>query len=152
VWYRIFGASEAPPDLEAMLAFLRGADFVVEGEFHGDEQDWFQAVLVSPETHEPIELARFLASEEGIRDELNAWAAWIEANGDSSTHLQLMQQIISTRQLITLLAPDDPQHHVALDLLCTAASQFLARETAGIYQIDEQGLYAPNGILLVREA
>jgi hypothetical protein len=150
-WYRVFGASDAPPDADALLQHLQELGLGLTGRFEGDEQGWFRAKLFSPEMHEPIELERYLATEEGIRDELNAWAAWVEAAGDSPTHVRLMQHAVSTAQLLTLECPDDAQHQATLDRVCLAACQFFARQTAGVYQVDGQGFFAADATPLVPE-
>jgi hypothetical protein len=150
-WYRVFGASAVPPDADALLQHLQNLGLAVTGRFEGDEHGWFRAELFSAEMHEPIELERYLATEEGIRDELNAWAAWVEATGDSSTHVRLMQHAVSTAQLLTLECPGDAPHQGTLDRVCLAACQFLARQTAGVYQVDGQGLFAADATLLVPE-
>ena len=41
-------------------------------------------------------------SEEGIRAELNTWAAWLETAGHNPNHSWLMGHMIQTRQIFTL--------------------------------------------------
>jgi hypothetical protein len=151
MWYRVFGTNDVPPDPDALRQHLHGLGFEVAGQFQGDEQGWFRAELFSPEIHQPIALERYLATEEGIRDELNAWAAWVESAGDSPTHVRLMQQLIGSTQLITIECPAASHHQAALAQLCGAVGQFLAQQTAGVIQVDGQGFFAPNDTLLVRE-
>jgi hypothetical protein len=151
MWYRVFGSNDVSPDGDALLWYLHGLGLEVDGRFEGDEQGWFHAALSTEETHEPIEVERFLAAEEGIRDELNAWAAWVESTGDSPTHVALMQQLVSAQQLLTIDCPDAPNHQAALDHLCAAVSRFLAQESAGVYQVDGQGFFAADGTVLVPE-
>jgi hypothetical protein len=151
-WYRIFGSSNCAPDPEALLQHLHPLHPEIAGQFRGDEQGWFRAELRSPAIHEPITLERFLAAEEGIRDELNAWAAWVEGAGNSPVHLYLMEYLIGVGQLITLHCPDDPNHPAALEPVCEVIVQTLAHQTAGVYQADGEGFFTSRGALLLSES
>ena len=97
-------------------------------------------------TPQRYELQRYLASEDGIRDELNSWAAGIELI-ESPHQTALMQHMISTRQLFTL-RPVSEEWDAAL---CRALCGWLARETGGIYQVDGQGFHSADGELLARD-
>lgn len=138
MWYRVFGSNEAQIPPETLLEHLQ-----VPGYFRGDDQGWFQVELaVQGDT---IQVNRYLATEEGIRAELNNWAAWLE--GNAAEPEPLMQHLISTTQVFVWKKQDDHQAQA----LCTALCQFLARETAGIYQIDGQGFFDRQGRLLAAE-
>ena len=107
MWYRVFGASEAEPQPEAVLEHLHGLGLAVPGHFHGDAQGWYRAEFVLPRGATPLVAERFLGSEEGIRAELNAWAAWLETAEYSPHHRRLMQDVIATRQFFTVRLPLD---------------------------------------------
>jgi hypothetical protein len=148
IWYRIFCLSEASPAPTAILQRLNeGA--AVAGHFHGDEAGWFRADLVTAAT--TLELERFLASEEGIRAELNSWAAHLETCGDGPELLRLMERMIQTRQLFALERPEASIDPSLTDGICIGVCRFLSETTDGVYQIDGQGFFAADGALLVRD-
>jgi hypothetical protein len=145
VWCRVFAAGEAEPAPAAVLEFLNGLA-VVRGDFGGDAAGWFRADVVADGV--PLHLERFLASEEGVRAELNAWAAHVEAGGDPRG-AGLMERLIQTKQLFTLERSDEA---TAADSLCVALCEFLARAADGVYQIDGRGFFAADGTPLLAEA
>ena len=146
MWYRIFGSNDTEPTPAALLEHLNGLGAAVSGEFHG-EGGWFGADLVVAGAVRMV-LERFLASEEGIRAELNSWAAWLETCAPEAEQVRLMERMIQARQLFTLQRPDDAE---AAGPVCVALCQFLARATGGTYQIDGRGLFAADGTLLAEE-
>ena len=95
----------------------------------------------------PLVLERYRADEEGIRAELNSWAAFLETC-DGPHHIPLMERTIQTRQLFTL---HNPTGDVGLDRECHRLCQLLARITAGFYQADSLGFFDADGTLLVEE-
>jgi hypothetical protein len=139
--FRVFGANDVEPEPAALLAFLRGLGREVEGHFRGDDQGWFRAQLLVDGTATLIE--RYLVHEEGIRAELNTWAAWVEATVEGPVQAWLMQRLIGTKQLMLLR---DPAREYA-EAICG----LLARVTDGVYQADGQGFYDAGGRLLVAE-
>jgi hypothetical protein len=141
MWYRVFGTNWNEPAPATLLAHWQG-----RGHFRGDDQGWFQATLICDDEEEPLELQRYLATEDGIRDELNTWAAWLEAQHDSPHTGSLMRHMIGTQQLFTLARPPELDGQ-----MCEALCRFLADQTAGVYQIDGQGFFAADGTLLVKE-
>jgi len=145
MWYRIFCASETTPAPAATLQRLNDLA-PVAGHFHGDEEGWFRAELVVAET--TLMLERFLSREEGVRAELNIWAAHLETCGDGPEHVRLMERMIQTRQLFTLERSDQAS---SLDNICVALCRWLAETTDGVYQIDGQGFFAADGAQLVRD-
>jgi len=149
VWYRVFGTNHAEPSPEAVLGHLQGLDGAVRGRFSGDEQGWFRAELVLAPGAEPVNLERYLATEEGIRGELNAWAAWLETADESPHQGRLMQHVVSTTQVFTLPRPVDTGDPA--DAVCIGLCRFLAVATDGVYQVDRQGFFAADGTLLVAE-
>ncbi len=94
-----------------------------------------------------ILLERYSADEEGIRAELNSWAAYLETCGGPH-HVYLMERTIQARHLFTLHDPTKDE----LDSGCVALCRHLAIETAGFYQIDAIGFFDADGTLLVAES
>jgi hypothetical protein len=150
-WYRVFGSNDVQPQPAALLELLRSLGREAKGNFHGDDQGWFEAEIVFAAGGPPLQLDRFLAKEEGLRSELNTWAAWLETVEDNPHHAALMQQVIGTTQLFTLCQAGQEGKSRVLDEIGGAVCQFLARETAGIYQADQLGFFAADGSLLVQE-
>ena len=149
-WYRVFGAGDVPPPPGAILEHLNGLGGAVAAHFHGDETGWFRAELALGGTV-ALEVERFLASEEGIRAELNSWAAWVESCGDSPAHGQLMERLIQTAQLFTLSQHEEVGDAALAERLCVGLCRFLAQATGGIYQVDGAGFFAAGGTSLLRE-
>ncbi len=145
-WYRVFGTSEAQPEPAALLEHLQ-----VSGHFRGDDLGWFHARLVFAEDAPPLELERFLAKEDGIRGELNTWAAWLETREENPNHRPLMEHMIRTKQLFTLALPEDEVGDERTEQICLVACRFLARQTDGVYQIDHHGFFGADGTLLLEE-
>jgi hypothetical protein len=150
MWYRVFGTNEMHIAPEAILADLHGHGWDVTGEFRRDEAGWFQATVAFADTA-PIHVERFLSSEEGIRGELNNWAAYLETCDYSPRYSRLMEHVIQTKQLITIRRPLDSANEVLVDAICSRLARYLARATDGIYQIDQQGFFDPDGVLLLEE-
>ena len=144
MWYRIFGGSDVDPDHNAILEHLNRID-EVHGHFHGDDDGWFHADLMWGDV--TLLLDRYTADEEGIRAELNTWAAVVEAHLGGAEQTWLMERLIQTRQLFTLQGPETGNGQ----LLCSALCEYLARTTDGVYQIDGKGLFARDGTRLWRE-
>ena len=150
LWYRVFGRGEEQPAPGAILEHLNGLGAVVRGDFAGDEAGWFRAELAFADTT-PLHLERFLSSEEGIRAELNSWAAFLETCDYSPNHGWLMEWMIQTRQLFTLRRPLDHADEVLVERLCVGLCRFLARATGGFYQADDEGFFEADGTLLLQE-
>ena len=94
----------------------------------------------------PLALECFSADEEGIRAELDSWAAFLETC-DGPHGVPLMERAIQTRNLFTLHDPSGE-----LDSDCVALCQQIAEVTAGFYQIDDIGFFDAAGTLLVNES
>ena len=150
-WYRVFGTSGAQLDPQELLRHLSQIGGEVTGKFQVDEHGWFGVELYFRERDLALQLDRYLAFEEGIRAELNAWAAWIEEDGDSPDHVELMEHLIRTVQLFTFQGPSNPADAEETERLCDAICQLLARATDGVYQADQRGFFAPNGVLILVE-
>jgi hypothetical protein len=150
LWYRVFGSSDEAPAPAAILAAFRGLGAEVRGDFTGDDAGWYAADLAAG-AGTPLRLERFLAGEEGIRAELNNWAAWLETCDWSPHAVPLMERVIQTRQLFTLRRPLDHADEVLVERLCVGLCRFLAAVTEGLWQADDEGFFAADGTLLVQE-
>src|SRR5262245_36483926 len=154
-YFRVFGRSQEQPAPATLSEELRRLCAEATVDFRGDELGWFTAdVILDPETPQ-LRIERYLTKEDDIRAELNTWAAWLESDGDSPRHLQLMQQVINTAQLFTLHQPSEEgdtfEPDELVDNVAVCLCQFLARATNGIYQVDHRGFFAADGVLLVAE-
>jgi hypothetical protein len=141
-WYRVFGGNDKLPAPAAVLECLRALGAAVHGDFRGDDSGWYAAAIEVGDGRS-FSLERFLADEEGIRAELNGWAAWLETCGDGPPIVLLMERIVQSRQLFTLSGPDER--------LCIGLCRFLAEATTGLWQADGRGIFAADGTLLVPE-
>ena len=144
-WYRVFGRSEVQPSPEAILEQLHSLGATGPGQFRGDDAGWKSLEFTLAEAM-PIVLECYLSSEPGIRAELNTWAAWVETCESSPNHIALMERIIQSKQLCTLLSPAEET-----DCLCENLCRFLARATDGVYHVDGKGFLAADGTLLLEE-
>jgi hypothetical protein len=146
MWCRVFGLKEPAPEPETIAEHVRRGDYVAAIQAESDEQGWFHLELSS--SAGMYILDRY-SSDEGIRDDLNTWAAWLEENAGAEAE-RLMQRMISTRQLITLRRDDrgdDPETR----RFCHDLARWFAERTDGIYQIDGDGFFAADGRVLVAE-
>ena len=150
-WYRIFGRAEQQPTPAALLEYLRELGVAGPLHFHDDEEGWTSVEVPLAEGFSPLNLECFLASETGIRAELNNWAAWLETCDYSPNHAPLMERVIQTRQLYTLRRPLDHADEVRLEKVCVGICCFLATQSDGIYQADGEGFFAADGTLLLQE-
>jgi hypothetical protein len=147
LWYRVFGTGDGQPEPAALLGHLvRGLGVEVRGKFRGDDLGWFGAELLVPGEATAVNLERYLVSEEGIRADLNTWAAWLETRDG-----ELMQHVVRTQQLFTVERPADCDDEDMVELLCLELCLLLARETTGVYQIDGRGFFDADGMLLLEE-
>src|SRR5262249_10907812 len=92
-WYRVFGGSDVEPAPAALLEHLHGLGLKVACRFYGDDQGWSRAELLLQDGT-ILELARYLTDEDGIRAELNTWAAWVESVAEGPDVARLMQRLI----------------------------------------------------------
>jgi hypothetical protein len=151
MWFRVFGTEELAPEPAALLECLNAFGVPVEGHFKGDDLGWFGVDFIVPGDTQPLHMDRFLAEEDDIRDQLNAWAAWLETVDDPVRSGQLMQLMISANQVFTLECPRDRAEEAAVEEFCVNLCRYLARQTVGIYQVDNRGFFAADGKLLVKE-
>jgi hypothetical protein len=145
-WYRVFGTNSTEPAPAALLEYVQAVEPGTTAAFKGDSEGWFQAEVVCRDA--TVVLERFLASEEGIRAELNNWAAWIETVEGHPQRDRLMRHMIGTSQLFTLRSP---LGEAGMKALCLAACRFLAAATEGVFQVDDEGFFAADGTSLIKE-
>ncbi len=150
-WYRVFGASAAQPAPALVLQTLREAGVAGEAHFRGDVDGWTALEVVLAEGASPLVVECYLASEEGIRQELNTWAAWLETCDTSPAHVGLMERVIQAQQLFVMRRPLDHADEARLERVCETLCRFLAEATEGVWQSDGEGFFAPDGTLLLRE-
>jgi hypothetical protein len=152
--FRIFGTNHVQPEPAALLEFVRGLEFGYEaqGRFSTDESGWFRAELKVEEGTAPLIIDRYLAREDDIRAELNAWAAWLETAEYNPNHGWLMQHIIRTTQLFTLGGAMDADSVLPVERVYLELCRYLAAVTEGVYQVDGHGFYSADSVLLLNEA
>ena len=97
----------------------------------------------------PLRIERYLGTEDDIRGDLNAWAAWLETLEGNAHAGRLMQHVIGTTQLFTLQQPVRASEAGYAARLSRAVCEFLAHTTDGVYQMDGQGIFAADGTPLV---
>src|SRR4051812_3345538 len=104
MWYRVFSLTELEVQPAALLEHLRQSGLEVEAHVRGDDSGWFEAELVRDNL--PLTVSRFVVQEEGIRAELNSWAAWIEEQEQNPHRDVLMRRFIAVKQIFTAEVPD----------------------------------------------
>lgn len=151
MWLRVFSptAAEVPP--AALAGHLHAAGVAVVPHFKGDAHGWTTGELHLPRGGTPLLLARFLTTEDDLRDDLNAFAAELETMTHSRHAVPLMQTVIQTQQLVTIRKPIDHPDESAVEAACDLAVRFLAAQTGGVFQIDRRGWFDAAGELLVEE-
>src|ERR1700728_1340978 len=107
MWFRVFGTKETAPEPADFLKHLHEHGVPVPGHFGGDDHGWFHVDFEFEPGVAPLRLNRYLVIEEDLRDELNAWAAWLESLDEHPNAVRLMQQVVSAQQLFTLECPRD---------------------------------------------
>jgi hypothetical protein len=152
MWFRVFGTTDFAPEPAAVLEHLHKHGVEVPGHFGGDDQGWFRADFVVEEEVEPLRLDRYLVGEEDLRDQLNAWAAWLESAESSPNAHRLMQHVIGAQQLFTMECPRHLYEENLVQNVCLGLCRFLAQQTAGVYQVDGLGFFAADGAMLLGES
>src|SRR5207237_3071387 len=99
---------------EALRALGRDAIFHVRG----DDLGWTAIDIDLGPGAPPLHLERYLADADEIRDDLDAWAAWLETREHEKHNEHLMQHVIGTEQLFTLRRPLDNLADAELELVC----------------------------------
>jgi len=150
LWYRIFGRRDFEVSPPTVMAHLAAAGIDVTCSFTPPGDAWLAAEFRFAPTA-PIRLERFRTEEEGIRAELNSWAAFLETCDYEPNHIALMERVIQTRQLFTVRKPVDCSDEVLAERICVKLCRFLAEQTDGIWQADDEGFFAPDGSVLLKE-
>jgi hypothetical protein len=145
-WYRVFGRSEEVPGPQALLEHLAGLGVAVRGRFLGEGAEWDQATLELDGGQ--VDIDRYPADDEGIRAELNGWAAYLETCEDSPHAAGLMERVVQARHLFTVRRS---MKHADEERVCVGVCRFLAEMTDGLWQADGAGFFEANGRLVVAE-
>jgi hypothetical protein len=146
MYFRVFGLSDATPDLAALLEHLHAAGLPAAGHFRGDDLGWTGGDLAAADAP-AVTVERYLTKEDDLRDDLTTWAGWLETRADQPRHAELMRHVVGTKQIITLRRPPDPR----LDGLCDEVCRWFAARTEGVYQADGRGFFAADGTMLLPE-
>jgi hypothetical protein len=72
LWRRVFGRNETPVPAADVAALVAQLDAAVLATFSEDDGVWLRAEFALAPGSTPIHLERFLATEPGIRHELNS--------------------------------------------------------------------------------
>ena len=150
LWMRIFTLSEATPDpvvlAEMVASLLPGATC----HFGADDRGWFR-LEIRPPAGGPIQIDRYHCEEEGIRRDLNTWAAWVETCDYCDDAPNLMERIIQSRQFFTVMRSLDTPDEAGVERLCEGLCKHIAQALDGLWQADDAGLKAADGTLLLQE-
>ena len=146
MWYRVFCRSAfevTPPELLAGVG-------ATDSRFRGDDLGWTAGeVILGKGT--PVYVERYLTDTDDLRDELNTWAAYLETLDYSTQNAPLMERVIQARQLVTVRKPLDHANEIEVERVCLAICEKFAQAADGIYQVEGDGWYAANGILILKE-
>ncbi len=155
VWYRVFGQGEAPVSLAGLAEHLKTKGLPLVGDLGSPKTDWLQAELVLGSDCPAVGLDRYEVGHDGIRDELNTWAAWLETREDDPNHDKLLESMTRAVQVFTLNHPgaDEIGEEEALRLqgLSLECCRYLAAKVDGVYQADGLGFFTADGHLLMVE-
>src|SRR5262245_5503477 len=125
MWFRVFGTSQVAPEPAALLEHMQNQGLKIEGHFKGDDLGWSGVDFILPDRAEPLHMDRYLTEEDDIRDQLNAWAAWLETTGESARATHLMQLMIGTNQVFTLECPRDRVEESVVEKFCLNLCRYL---------------------------
>jgi hypothetical protein len=145
VWYRVFTRIAEAIQPAVVLANLTHGSTPVQGHFQADEQGWYRCELIAGPEMEPIVVECYRVLEEGIRSELQSWAAYVETI-DNPNSQELMAAINATAQVFTVQLTE-MEAAGFVKRLCGN----LARAGDGVYQIDGEGFFWCNGELALGE-
>jgi hypothetical protein len=149
MWSRVFGINDVEPDPHGFADVLRSYRTETLVRTEKDSQGWFKATVTTPDGAALLQIDRYLAGEDGIRSELNSWAAWLEIQHGANQE-QLMLHMIQTSQLFVLGQGDDGRSSET-DGMLGALCRLLAQETEGVYQVDGRGFFDRDGSCLMEE-
>ncbi len=150
MWLRVFGALETLPEPDALTRTVMEISPAAQTRFEPGEHGWQRAEIQLPDGT-ILYLDRFRRDEEGVRGELQAWAAYLETRDDNPNNLLLMQHVTSSQQVFALRPQEEVPDQAMLDRVCIALCEFLAGTTEGVYQIDGRGFFSAGGRLMLDE-
>ena len=150
LWMRVFALSEATPNPVSLAELVSKLLPGTTCHFGADGNGWF-SLEMRPPTGGPILLDRYGVQEEGIRHDLNTWAAWVETCDSCDEAPALMERIIQSQQFITMRRSLDTPDESGVERLCSGICRHLATCLDGIWQSDDEGLSSADGTLLLRE-
>jgi hypothetical protein len=153
LWWRVFGKADSRPESASTLidAIKAVSPQAATNVTVDNDKRWINLAVNVSDDETPVYLERLHHSDEGIRGELQAWAAWLETCDYSPNHQALMTHMIETHQVFTLRKPVDQANEILVERVCLAICRYLADECDGVYQIDGQGFYSAEGALLLQE-
>ncbi len=135
MWLRIFSPTQADVPLERIQQFLHQQQRLDLLHASGDDLGW--TTIRAGE----LIIERYLLEADNLRPELDTWAAVVESWEAGDIGTRLMQRIIDTRQLFTLIGGDRLEEW----------ARFLASETHGFYQVDGSGFFEADGTPIILE-
>lgn len=150
LWYRVFARSDAainPTDLAELAQDIHPGTTC---HFGADTTGWFSCELRLPDGA-ILNLDRYLVTEEGVRRDLNTWAAWVETCDYSDRVEELMERVIQTQQFFTLRRPLAAADDLAIEKIAAGVCQLLAEKLDGLWQADGEGLYDAGGTKVLQE-
>ncbi|NBR06211.1 MAG: hypothetical protein EBT92_10610 [Planctomycetes bacterium] len=145
-WFRVFLLQEDGPKPSGIMERLQALMPEVNGKFRTDEDGWFQLILSHSVIGELI-LDHFMASEKGVRSEINTWAAWLE----SKQQFDLMERIIQVKQILSFEVTPEMEENVPDALVFRRISLALAELAQGFVHIDGIGFLESDGRLLIED-
>lgn len=150
-WIRIFGTTGQAPRVSALVEHLDGLGIEVTWEVMGDDKEWEQVSLQTATMPAPLMIERMPTDDSEIRDEVDPLIQWLETVDDVLDVDEIERALGGTRQLFIIGMPVGGQGTTNVEHLSNKLSQFLARQTQGIYQVAEAGFYDAEGRLLLEE-
>ena len=139
-WVRVFGRSEAGPDLDRLCRVLQARVPGLAITSQDGTRGWEHLELRG--SSESLTIERFWRDEEGIRGELQAWAAWLETVPANPHAERLMAHFIQTQQVFTMQCDTGTE-------FAAMVGGVLAAEVEGVWQMDGKGVFDAGGELLV---
>lgn len=150
MWYRVFCRSPDTLEPRDLMVRLAAGGPPVSAEFDPDGHDWSSgAFRVGKGT--PVYVERFRTTDDDLRSDLNTWAAVLETMDYSPNNGPLMEHVVQTQQLFTIRKPLDHPNESAVDDLCRRLCTTLAAAGDGVFQAEDDGWYAADGTLLLKE-
>lgn len=150
LWCRAFARSDKSPDPVAIAALAMSIHPGTTCHFGADQAGWFSCEVRLPDGA-AISLDRFPVTEEGVRRDLNTWAAWVETCDYSDRAGELMERVIQSAQFFTLRLPVAAADDLAVDKLARGICLHLAGDLDGLWQVDGDGLYDASGDKVLQE-